>query len=293
MWFLRFVGLAIITPLFVVALLVSVLGISARPFLHPDVYLESFSQNNVYVEIDKHIGTEDNPFIREIFKDEDTQELIERLFTTFLAYARGDTQELNLPISTGTAVQDFFEERAAALPVCQANQIEFNGDVPSCRPSNISSSDFLGQYLSENEIDVPKGGEVNLVESWNGEKNAKVVQEKVQQARLGFYGSFILMALLGLSVFFIKKRSIPRTIRYLGVWIFIVGLLGYIGSTIARGLIKTQIPDLGEFAFAEGVALDLSGALLGNILLYGGILIGLGIVMIIVSIIFRGKNTKT
>ncbi|MAG28838.1 hypothetical protein CL632_01675 [bacterium] len=290
---LRIIGLVLIFPIILISFFVLMTGASMRPFLHEQTYKQVMEDNDLYTYAKAEISRMDDEFMQGMFENESAEDTISRFLKDALAFARGETRDLELNVFIGAEEQkffDMFEQQAERIPVCVAGQSMYSYGEPTCRPSNMSIQEFLGEAMGEQGMPIPKNGKINLVQMFDKDNFALEVQQYIQTSHKVFYAAFAGLIVLLIASFFLKRRSLSGWFRYISAPLIIVGLLGIAASIAARKVGLSQIPEFEGRVFARDAIMDLAGVLLGNLILYGGLLFGIGIVLIVLSFVFKGKR---
>src|SRR3989344_4714638 len=89
--------LVFLSLLLVVVLLLSSSLWTANKLLYPEVYIESFEENNVYVYFD-NLTSEIPGGELIILPEEGLKPVVDNSLINFLSYMRGDTEELELKL---------------------------------------------------------------------------------------------------------------------------------------------------------------------------------------------------
>lgn len=291
---LRIIGLVIIFPVILISLFLVFTGASVRPFLHEKTYTQVLEDNDIYMYAKAEIRKIDDEFMQEIFGSMDPESMINDFLREILMYARGDTRTLELSVSLSDNMLQFFEmmeQQASMIPICKAGQSMYMYGQPVCRPSNMSISEFMSEAMGDEQgMPIPKDGKIDLVEMFDKDNYAPRVQQYIQLANRVFYGALIALVVLLVAAFFLRRMSLVAWMSYISSPLILVGLTGVIGSVLIRKMALAQIPVFEDMAFAKQTILDLANVLLGNLTLYGAIFLGLGVVLIVLSFIFKNKK---
>lgn len=292
---LRIIILILIFPLITVSLLILLISTSTRPYLQPETYQKVLERHDLYSFIEEQFANMgDNPLVQGVFENESAREIVDRLLENALAYARGDTKTLELKVELGSAVEQFlgeFEQQIANVPMCRPGQSSFFNNEPVCKPANVSSRDFLLEVFAKQGTDIPiTGSQIDLLKMFDKDNYAPRVRGYIEIAYKVFYGALISLIVLLVAIFFLKRKSIMHSVQYVSAPMILIGLIGLAGAIVARKMALPKIPDFEEFVFARDAIVDIASVLLGKLSLHGGLLLAGGIILIVVSIVFRNRK---
>jgi hypothetical protein len=215
--------------------------------------------------------------------------------TRYIDYFASDIPEQYLPPELVSASADVLREYLSdyltekALEVVEENPPVVTGLLESVvRP-------YFDEYYDDIMEQLPSALEVNRStiddDAW---ETLILVRKYVGYFKTSYYLLIAFMALMVIAIFLIN-RNVRNSTRSLGISLLVYGVLEFAGVYVARNLLPTDISFLfpDSAGIPESLQTWLSGFytdVLAPLQIFSIIILAIGVVLIVVSILYRRKQ---
>ena len=287
---LKQLTLFVLSFILVNSLAAAILGTSVQVLLYPDIYQDTLEKNQAYDFIETQLA--DSGYLPDtIFVQDGIKPLTNRLLKNFLAYVRGDSENLDLKLDVKGTLEEFFLERINELPVCKNNIDVLASNDITCKPADIEPNEFLDLVLeAQGASDIPT--EIDLATVFDKEDKLPLLKENVLKFKESIYIAW-LITFASIILILLISRSLSVSTDIIDTDFFLVALTMFVTSYGAReNFHKIPIPQ--NLLGMENIIFDLIVKILDTMTYYASILIGIAIGLAIFTIIWnfiRGKKT--
>jgi len=287
---LRYAALVLCSIALVVSAMGATILLSGRVLLYPELYQQLFAVYSVYDLVKDQIPQQEGFTIPELEQEQLTG-TINTMLGNLLAYVRGETADVDLRLSIDTSsLMTFFEQQAAAVPVCPPDMDPYVDGQPVCRPADMSASVFISSVLKQQGIAIPQSSSVNLADMIDSENNLARVQQMVRLLYNTFYGCVLAVIMLIAAIFLLSSRRTVSFFRWVGASLFLAGLLGIVSGYLAQHVALSFLPAAAA-AYREYIDAVVR-FFIQDLNVISALLLIVGVACILFGIIFRSRQEK-
>jgi len=190
---------------------------------------------------------------------------------------------------------DLIDQLVNALPTCGAEDeggISLD-EIPICRPPEQNSSEFLDQFLENNNISLEDFSEYNLANAFDGEieQSLEDLRNYVSTFKFILYATLSAALAMMVLITVLNLKSVRSIFRWNGIDAMIAGLLIVLLSFVGGSALNSALDDsalpadfaTSELSFVIPVVQEVANAVFGRMLTISLIILGIGIVFFVLS----------
>ena len=149
----------------------------------------------------------------------------------------------------------------------------------------------LRKNLGQDEIyqQIPSTFDVSQVLGPKGMAQLEQVKQTISYFRLG-YNALIGFILLLILLIIVIHRQVRGSTRGLGTTFLICGILSYAGALVAKNVAGTQLPQLNIPTYLQAWVPQLIADTLAPLEIYGIALLAVGVVLLVVSFVYKPRQ---
>ncbi len=237
---MRYTGLVVLSILLVLSLLTALATTSARIYLSPEVYKETFAKNQFYNSLVKSVSKEaTSQDFSQVIPKEELERQGNTLIEELLSYARSEKDQPNLTITFDNGfIKKSLEKKITELPTCLANQQSIQESDVVCRPVGISNEALLSQALSTKGISLDRPLSIDLKQYIDKEDKLHSFRDAVSMYKTTRLLAWILVAVCLVAIGFFAS-GISSKMRWVGLPLVIAGIMCF----LLQGVIVVAIAD--------------------------------------------------
>ena len=288
---MRIIARFLLSTVLVVCLILFTLSLSLNQYLYPNIYINALEKNNLYEYLEQQ-GI-DSQLTLTTFTQEGVKPTIDRVLSELLSYIRSDTNNPEVIIHiNSTALRVFFEDQAAQLPACERDEDPFIDENVSCRPADMSVSEFLNRTLEkQNRSDILRKSEVNLLDIYDKEKNIEKARSYVKVYSILLYILPLISLAIILTFWLISKKEIRSTLRWLSIPFILTAFAIFAIYLSLFRTMQTEVYQLeGITPPFDSFIIDLFTPFTTSLLIYGIILFSIALLLLILSFIIKKRE---
>ncbi len=270
-----------------ISLIISIFGSSLMVFLYSGIYQAVLDKNNVYGLIEQGLSKEGQLDFTNI-GEETPKVFTDRMIDNFLSYVRGDSDNPDLTIRLKKeAILNLFTSKIDKIRICNNGEDPFNANAP-CRPYNKNSSEFLNEYLKENNINFLEQDTINLLDILDPDRNITKLRNIVLIYKKIIYITIFISLLSILLIILFNIKENHKGLRWIGIPFILAGSIAIFSSKFIGEILKeTILSNIPNFALfiADFISYYL------NLLIYVGAgVITFGVILFIASFLMKAKK---
>ncbi len=291
MRFMRTIVRVVLLTVLVVCLIVFILLLSLNQYLYPDLYIKALEKNNLYEYLEQQGGI-DSQLTLTTLSEEGVKPAVDRIIVESLAYVRSERKNPRITIQINTtALREYLENETAQLSLCEENEDPFGNENVTCRPVNMSISEFLNRTLEKQNSSILKQSEVNFLDVYDKERNIEKARLSIRMYTLFLYLLPLLMTVVIVAVWLLSQRDIRTTLRWLTLPLTLSTFAVLTLSLSLSRTIQTEVYQLEEIIPPfDTFIIDLFTPFTSSLFLYGIILLSLAVTVSVLSFIFKKKQ---
>lgn len=203
---------------------------------------------------------------------------------SFYDYLEGRSESLSLVISLEPVKESFRDNLWEA--VSESPPPELAG----LSPAEIEQA--LNEFYSEFSEQIPSTFELNetLLDP------EVVVQLEQAKQIVGYihltYNTLIGLILLLILGIVLLNREVRGSTRQIGITLLICGIIGYVGALVAKNVAGTQLTQLDMPVYLQTWMPQLIADALAPLEMYGIGLLAAGVVLLVVSFVYKRRQTE-
>lgn len=279
-------------------LITAALGFSAKMLFQPDIYKNAFDKAGAYAFLESQLGSLPVPIKGTV------KENVDRILDNGFMYLRGESGEPGIYIELdGSKIKEFFMPKAMEFPVCKTGQAPFDGNDVKCRPDDIEIEKFLSIVLEKSNATQflsMADGKYDLLQTFDKERNIEKARGYVSTFNQLLNISVIACFSIFVLMFFIARRSLKSSVRWIGFSFVVAGLVVFSIPYAARMAVPLIVEKSQAIEFMKIDPLDLINPLLSSIESNAKLLLFLGAALFSASsipflqkfTIGKGKDNK-
>ena len=272
--------LIVLALLLFIGACISIFGANALVFLYPDVYYSILEKNNAYDIIDSGLALEGQLAFTSLH-EEGTKNFTNKMISNLLTYIRGESSNPNLTLQIKKEVlMGFFESQVEKVRECNKGEDLFNKPA-LCKPAGLNTSEYLEVFLKERNIIIFEEGSINLLDTFDKERNIEKLRDNVVFYKGIFYTILFFSIIIAILIIVLNAKERHKGFRWIGIPLIFAGITAVIVSTLAeRMIVVSLIKELPEFLL---FVINLIRYYFDQVFLIGFYIIAAGIVLFIAS----------
>jgi hypothetical protein len=283
----RYIGLSLLSILLVLSLITALTTTSARIYLSPGIYKETFAKNNLYDSLTQTLSNDD---LSQVLPKEELEKQGNQLVDSLVGYANSE-KNLDLKITIdNTLIKQTLEKRIAETPVCTTGQQPIQTGKVICRPSGVSNDVLLAQITAAKGISLDKPLVYDLSSALNKNNELNTLPNIVSTYKTIRLTAWIVTILALVAIFFLASGN-PSRMRWLGIPLILTGIVCFFFQGILEAAITDKLSSNKSInSLIQSTLSDLITPFMSSLAVYSIITGLLGVILFGCSFFFKTSS---